>query len=64
MQEINFMIAMTVIFTVFITGMFITLICSKQYKKMPRWEFVWIAVFTIVIWIGDIMAFSSYLMNK
>lgn len=63
MQEIYFMIAMTVIFTVFITGAFIHLICSKMYKKMPRWTFVWIAVFTIVIWIGDIMAFSSFLMN-
>ena len=57
------MIAMTVIFTVFITGLFIILISSKQYKEMPRWKFAWIAVFTILIWIGDIIAFSSFLMN-
>lgn len=63
MQEIYFMIAMTVIFTVFITGMFINIISSKRYKEMPRWAFVWIAVFTILIWIGDIIAFSSFLMN-
>lgn len=63
MQEIYFMIAVTLIFTVFITGAFIHLICSKQYKVMSRWKFAWIAVSTIVIWVLDIIAFSSYLMN-
>ena len=63
MQEIYFMIAVTIIFTVLLTGAFIHLVCSKLYKKMPRWKFVWIAIFTIVIWIGDVIAFSSFLMN-
>lgn len=57
------MIAVTVIFTLSISVLFIYLICSKQYKVMSRWKFAWIAVSTIVLWILDIIAFSSYLMN-
>ena len=58
------MIAVTVIFTVLLTVMFIHLVYSKQYKVMPRWKFIWVAVFTIGIWVGDVIALATYLMNK
>lgn len=64
MYEFYYLVAVTIIFTVLITGMYIGLIWSKQYKTMGKWKFIWATVFTVVLWVGDLIAFISYFMNK